>query len=155
MTAVNIGKNTFLWELTGEDHVEYVLNGVGDQVGATASETGTLEDVDNIVPTRDQLVRRRVIPMISLDVHHDVHAGKLRPHLQAGTETNTAEDARLQQIEVGLRSFGALEDDLLLDLRELELYELVVDISATVQVGKNDECFLLTVMIDQPTRTLR
>jgi len=37
---------------TRESHIQDVLNGGGDQVSATTSQTGTLEDVDDIVPSQ-------------------------------------------------------------------------------------------------------
>lgn len=122
--------------LTSEDDVEDVLDRVGDEVTATAGKTSTLEHIDDVV-------------------HHDVHTGQLTPHLQAGTETDTAEDTRLEQIEVGLGTLCALKLDLLLDLSELQLHKLGVGVSMTVQVRENDESFLLTVVVNEPTGRLK
>jgi len=47
---------------TREHYVQHVLNGGRNQVSATTSQTCTLEDVDNVVPSRlrmsEHIVRR-------------------------------------------------------------------------------------------------
>ena len=44
--------------LTGEDDVEDVLDGVGDEVAAATSKTCTLEHVDNVVPVDPKVSSR-------------------------------------------------------------------------------------------------
>lgn len=100
------------------------MDGIGDEVTTTTCETGTLEDIDNVV-------------------HHDVHSGKLRPHLQGSTETDTAENTRLEKIEVGLGTFSSLKLNLFLNLGVFELYEVVVLVTPTMEIGKDLQSFLI------------
>ncbi len=59
------------------------------------------------------------------DVHHDVHARELRPHLERCTESDTTGDTRAEEVEVGLGALSTLKADLLLDLVEFEPPHLI------------------------------
>ena len=95
---------------------------------AATGEASTLEDVDDVV-------------------HHDVHAGELRPHLERSTETDATEDTRLEQVEVGLGTFGLFKVDLLLDLGIFELDEVVGLVSSAVKVCKDFEGFFVALEV--------
>lgn len=61
--------------LTGEYHVENVLNRVGDEVTTTTCETGSLENVDDVVPAKYVILSTRTCRLFEQHVHHDVHPG--------------------------------------------------------------------------------
>jgi hypothetical protein len=88
------------------------------------------------------------------DRHHDVHASKLRPHLERAAEEHTAEDAGLEEISVALRTLRLLKVDLLLNFLELEADQLVVNVTLTVKIGEDLKRLLLPAVIDEPTRGL-
>ena len=138
---------------TGEDDVEDVVYAVGDEVGTTAGETCTLEHVDDVVPELE--LDGVTTENAEVYVHHDVHTGELRPHLERSTERDTAEDTRLEEVEVGLGALLALKVDLLLDLRHLQLDELVVRVALPMQVRQDLQRLLVAPVVDEPTRTLR
>ena len=68
---------------------------------------------------------------------------------------DTAEDTRLEKVEVRLCAFRTLEPNLLLDLCEFELDELRVRVAFAVQVSEDFEGFFMSVVADKPTRTLK
>lgn len=80
------------------------------------------------------------------DAHHHVHPAQLRPHLERHAERDTACDAGLDEVGVGLGTLGALKGDLLLDLGELELHERMRRVAAAVQVREDLERLLLAAM---------
>ena len=127
---------------TGEDDVENVVYAVGDEVGTTAGETCTLEHVDDVVPELE--LDGVTTENAEVYVHHDVHTRELRPHLHGHAETDTAEDARLQEVEVGLGSLGTLELYLAANLLELEKHKLVVLVALAVKISENLERLILT-----------
>ena len=67
---------------------------------------------------------------------------------------DTAEDTRLEKVEVRLGALGALETDLLLDLGELELHEVVVGVALAMEVGEDLEGLIRAVVVDEPTGRL-
>ena len=102
------------------------MNGIGNKITTTTCETGTLEDVDDVV-------------------HHDVHSRQLRPHLERSTETDATEDTRLEQVEVGLGTLGLFKVDLLLNFSIFELDEVVGFVSSAVKVCKDFEGFFVPI----------
>ena len=120
---------------TSKDNVQDVLNRVGNEVSTTSCEASALEDVNDVV-------------------HHDVHTRQLRPHLQRGTEADTTDDSRLDEVEIRLGSFGALKFDLAFNFGVLELHKLISRVTLAVQVGKDLECFSVTIMVHEPTGRL-
>lgn len=119
----------------GESDVENVVDGVGDEVDPATGETGTFEDVDDVV-------------------HHDVHTGKLRPHLDSAAEVDTPQNAGLEEIEVGLGTFVTLELDLGPDFSVLEKDELILLVASTVKVGEDLEGLGFAALVEQPTGRL-
>lgn len=138
---------------TGEDDVQHVLDGVRNKVSTTASKTGALEYVDNVVPKRlisiDQPYDCR------RDLHHDVHARKLTPHLERSTEANAAQNTRLEQVEIRFSTLLPFKFDLVLDLRKLKLHELIVGVSTAMEIRQDRKGFVVSVVVDEPTWTLR
>ena len=51
-TGLKYDEGRLLAKLTRENNVQDVLNGGSNQVSATTSQTSTLENIDNIVPSR-------------------------------------------------------------------------------------------------------
>lgn len=68
---------------------------------------------------------------------------------------DTAEDTRLEKVEVGLGALGALKTDLLLDFGELKLHKLVVGVALAVKVRQDLEGLVRPVVVNEPTRRLR
>jgi len=102
----------------GEYDVEDVLDGVGDKVTTATCETCTFEDIYNVV-------------------HHNIHSAKLRPHLERTTETNAAENTRLEEIQVRLGAFSTFKVDLMFDLLVFENNKIVALVTSTVKIGEN------------------
>ena len=98
---------------------------------------------------------RAARPNSKSDVHHNVHSGELTPHLERSTETNTAENTRLEEIEVGLGTLLLLEPDLVLNFGNLELHELGVGVTLTVEIREDLYGFGVPFVINEPTWTLR
>lgn len=82
---------------------------------------------------------------------YSLHTRKLRPHLQGSTQENTTEDAGPEQIRPLLGAFGTLKLDSLPNLGVLELDELGVGVSVTVNVGKHLEGLVVAVVVHEPT----
>ena len=112
-------------------HIEYILHGGRNEATPPTCKTRTLEYVRDVV-------------------HHDIHPGELRPHLERHAEADATEDARLEEVEVGFGALCALECDLLFDLGELELDKLVGRVSVGMDVGEDFEGFAFTVFVYEP-----
>jgi hypothetical protein len=71
------------------------------------------------------------------DPHHDAYACELRPHLEGATETDTTEDARFEQVRIGLSTFRPFKVDLLLDFLEFKHDKVIVLVAFAVKVSQN------------------
>jgi len=120
------------------------LHRVCNKIRATTSKTSTLEDVDNVVPVVG-VNTKRVTKGWRGDSHHDIHTGKLRPHLERRAKDDTARHTRLEEVRPGLGAFRSLEVNLLLDLLELENDEVVLLVASSVEVSKNLQRLFLPV----------
>lgn len=120
----------------GHEDVEDVLDGGGLEVSVLASDSGTLEDEDNVV-------------------HGDVHAGKLRPRLEGNSEEDTAGVGGLEEFGVRAGGESAVEGDGILDFLELGLDIGVVLVTVSAQVSKDLKSLLGTALIGQPTGGVR
>lgn len=87
-----------------------------------------------------------------MELTHDVHATKLRPHLNGHAENDALDNAGLQEsTEAGLGLF-ALEAKSIFDLLVLSKNLWVVYITATVEIGKNLESLFPPVFTGEPAR---
>jgi len=50
-------------------------------------------------------------------LHHDVHSGKLRPHLKSTTKEDTTRVATLEQVKIRPRAFSTFKSDLMYIIR--------------------------------------
>jgi hypothetical protein len=89
------------------------------------------------------------------NVHHDVHAAKLRPHLDGHAKDDTLDNAGLYQgSETSLGNF-TLKGEGLFDFLVFSEDLGVVDVTVTVKVGENLEGLLPPVLGREPSRRAR
>jgi hypothetical protein len=81
----------------------------------------------------------------SCNAHHDIHTRELRPHLEGTAQTDTTQNARFEQVEVGLGPLGALKVDLALDFLVLENNKVVVLVALAVEVSQNLQGLILPI----------
>ena len=74
---------------------------------------------------------------MTCDPHHDVHARKLRPHLKGATETDATENARFEQVHIGLSTFRPFKVDLVLDFLEFKYDQIIVLVALAVKICQN------------------
>jgi hypothetical protein len=74
---------------------------------------------------------------MTCDPHHDVHARKLRPHLKGATETDATENARFEQVQIGLSTFRTFEIDLLFDFLKFKYDKVVIPVAIGVEISQN------------------
>jgi hypothetical protein len=68
---------------------------------------------------------------------HDIHSGKLSPRLDRAAENDTSEDSGGEKILERASGLGLVELDGLSDLGVLEEDERVVEVSLSMEIGKD------------------
>jgi hypothetical protein len=71
------------------------------------------------------------------DPHHDAYACELRPHLEGATETDTTENARFEQVHIGLSTFRPFEVDLVLDFFKFKDDKVIVLVAFAVKISQS------------------
>lgn len=82
---------------------------------------------------------------------HDVHATKLRPHLDGHAEDDAPDDTGFGEGGEGSVGLLALEGERFFDFLVLGQHFGVGDVSATMEVGKHLDGFLPAVFGREPT----
>jgi hypothetical protein len=80
----------------------------------------------------DQRMARRRGGLGGRTIHHDVHAGELRPNLSENADVGTIDHVRLEQLEIGNVSIVPFKLAHLLDFLEFELDKGIVRIAFTM-----------------------
>ena len=142
-------------KLTRERHIQHILNSGSNQVSPTTSQSGSLKNVDNIVPSELQVseVLRKALSE-QRHSHHDCHSRKLTPHLKGATQSNSPENTRFKEIQVRFGTFCPPEMHLGFYFLVFKLYELIVRVP-TVEISKDFQGLLLSSVIKQPSGTFR
>jgi hypothetical protein len=71
---------------------------IRDKIATSARQTRTLEDIDDIIPSHSKV--RKISLLSETDVHHNVHASQLRPHLKTAAKKNTTWVACFEQVNI-------------------------------------------------------
>ena len=116
----------------GHRNVDDILNGGGEQQ-VVATKTSHGKDVTNVV-------------------HHDIHAGELRPNLGKDADVGSVDHVGLEKLEVGNVGVAALELAHILDLFEFAEDEGIVLVAFGVDKSENLMRLLPAVTAGQPTR---